>query len=727
MKPSKILAIAITMLLFASVFNAAFIIKAQASLTPPEFEPIAIDDNVKNVEIDSQMPAPLGGEASHYSAEAKDPYWTIGESAIWLAYGSGYPSGWTYFTLSYIGTSIEIWVQNSIKYPAGDFRNGIPLGSPGPTKPTYAMLEYFANQFETNILPEESAFFGAPLFHDGSNAQTPVYYPGLPGMTPDYYSEPTGRTVILVSNIRDYSYYHSDYPYYVIGSFVSSFTDFYFDRNMVNIDAVSWFHGLGTAGTVWGTHLYAPNATYAVMHDSPVTSPYAYDSTLAHEWQHLLHHELCPGDDLFMNEGCSMYAEYLCGYGIDPDYPNSYFATPDNSLTEWGDQGDINILADYGNAGLWTIYLNDQFGSSFLQYYFSSGGGGMNGITAALAHFKYKDTADDVYHDWKLANLIRADFPGCGKYNYKSFNFNDPAYIPVRIYETSGLPVPKTKGTDFGNTITILGYDTEISRMTRYGTDYVSFSNWPKLGLGFLYFDGDDTSQIPPPFAWTYTDGEWYSGTGVDLVNEAIAGTAYVDTSNPTLTITTLWDLEDYWDYGFIQVSTDGGHTWTSLANEYTTYDHDPAAHPDVVANLPGLTSYPDPFDYVTMEFDLTAYAGQNVLIGFRYVTDWGTTYGGWWISSADVSGTALTLAPFTEFPPEADFQVTVVQAIVRCGKTIYVPFDMKTKDATEKGMAIAYAKAPSYVVLVVTPIMLKGDIDYEFQATKTPLFKFLC
>jgi len=631
----------------------------------------------------------------------------------------GIASQFTYFELMYIGTSVEIWVQVNIKFPTGDPRNG-PGNNPGPTRPTTAMCQYYAEQFDDNILPEETEFFGAPLFHDGANAQTPIYYPTLPGMTPDYYSEPTGRTVILVSNIRDANFFDPNYPYYVIGSFVSTYVDFYFDRNIVNIDAVSWYHSLGPASMNWGDHYYWPDN---IMHNHNVLNPYAYDSTLAHEWQHLLHYELCPGDDLFMNEGCSMFAEYLCGYGIDPDYFNSYFYTPDNSLTEWGDQGDINILADYGAAALWTVYLADHFGASFLQYYFSSGGGGIDGITAALAHFKYKDTFDDVYRDWKLANLIRADFPGCHKYNYESFNLNDPVYIPVRIYETSGLPVPKTKGTDFGNTITILGYDTEISRMTTYGTDYVSFNNWNRPG--FIYFNGDDGSQIPPPFAWTYADGEWYSGGGVDLVNEAIAGTAYVDASDPTLTITTLWDLEDYWDFGFIQVSTDGGHTWTSLANEYTTYDHDPSAHPDVIANLPGLTSYPDPFDYVTMEFDLTAYAGQNVLIGFRYVTDWATAYGGWWISSADVSGTALTLAPFVEFPPEADFQVTVVHAIVVCKKTVYIPFDMKTVDSTEKGMALAYAKAPSYVVLVVTPIMLKGDIDYEFQATKLPLFKF--
>jgi hypothetical protein len=713
MKSSKILAILITTLLLVSAFNAAFIIKAEASPVSVEFEPIAIDDNVKDVQIDSQMPEALGGEASHYSAEAKTPYWNLGDSAIWLAYGSGYPSGWAYFTLSYVGTSVEIWVQNNIKYPTGDFRNGLPLGSPGPTKPTYAMLQYLGNQFETNILPKESTFFGPPMAHDGTNAMVPVWYPTLPGMTADYYSEPTGRSVILVSNIRDYSYYNSGYPYYVIGSFVSAFTDAYFDRNIVNLDAVSWFHNLGLAGTDWGSHLYAPNATYAIIHNHPVINPYAYDSTLAHEWQHLLHHEYNPGAELWMNEGCSMYSEFLCGYGIDPDYPNSYFFTPDNSLTEWGDQGDINILADYGVVALWCTYLADRYGPDILRYYFLLGYyygiSGIESIDYALYFNHYNERFPEVYRDWKIANLIRADSPGAGKYNYKSFNLNDAAYIPVRLYEESGFPVATKKGTDYGNTFTILGYDTGVATVYPWGSDYIALRNWNRPG--FVYFNGDE-STAPEHSYWTMTADGWYSGTGVDLANYLLAGNAYVDPSDPTLTIDTQYGLETYWDFGFVQVSTDGGTTWTSLANTYTTSDYDPAAHPDIVANLPGLTDF---LGWTTMTFDLTAYSGMNVMIGFRYMTDWATTEDGWWINNAAVSGTALTLANL-DISFKASYQVNVLKAVLADGKYVYVPYDVALDSLTNTGEHNTFAKAPTYVVLIVTPTMDKGNTDYQFK-----------
>jgi hypothetical protein len=242
-----------------------------------------------------------------------------------------------------------------------------------------------------------------------------------------------------------------------------------------------------------------------------------------------------------------------------------------------------------------------------------------------------------------------------------------------------------------------------------------------------MYFDGDDFADVP---GWTMTADGWWSGTGVDLQDASIVGTATVSVSNPTLTIVTKYGIEPFWDFGFVQVSTDNGATWTSLSNSYTTSDHDPSAHPAIIAQLPGLTGdpvygySPDWPDWTTMSFDLTAYAGQTVMIRFRYMTDWGTTYEGWWINSATVSDTPMTLATV---PYKATFQVTVVQALVLCGKTFYVPYHLCLTKDTNKGMGIGAAIKPSYVLFVVSPTMHAGFADYKFQATKLPLFKFFC
>jgi hypothetical protein len=705
----KIVSIAIVIFLAVSMIAVAFPANASTELV----------DDAKGIDVDTSttkwvMNEPIEPRGHH-------SYWNVGDPAIW-SYYDGFYGGvvFTYFTLKYADSNVEIWVQNNLNWGrpsawTGTFPYPPEWRTNPPKGPTDLQLQYLASEWGNKMLPNETAFFGAPLPLDGSNAQLP----GLLGLPADYYAGADSRQVLLVCNIRDENYYLPNYggpgvayPYKIIGVHISVYEDYYYDRNTITIDAISFDRQLGPPGYTW------PGAA------GPVTAPYAYESTVAHEYQHLLHHELCPGDVTFMNEGCSMYAEFLCGYGIDPDYSNSYFYTPDNSLTEWGDQGDINILADYGAAALWTIYLSDHFGAGFLQYYFNSGGGGIDGINAALAHFHYKDRFDDVYRDWKLANLIRADFPGCHKYNYQSLNLNDPAYIPLRMNEIGGLPVPVTRGTDFGNTITILGYDTGVSQVASYGSDYISFENWSRPG--FVYFDGDDAATVPQPHLWTMTVDGWYSGTGVDLADEYLVGNAYVNPSDPTLTLVTAYDFETYWDFGFVQVSTDGGITWTSLVNDYTTSDHDSGAHPNIIANLPGLTDYnPDFPDWTTMTFDLTAYAGMNVMVGFHYMTDWATTYEGWLINSATVSSAALTLTPWVAPPPEMDFQVTMVQTLTVCGKTLYIPWDMKLKDTTEKGMGVGFAKKPDAVILVVTPITEYGTADYQFQVTTKPIFKF--
>jgi hypothetical protein len=117
------------------------------------------------------------------------------------------------------------------------------------------------------------------------------------------------------------------------------------------------------------------------------------------------------------------------------------------------------------------------------------------------------------------------------------------------------------------------------------------------------------------------------------------------------------------------------------------------------------------------MTFGLSEYAGQNVLLGFRYMTDWVALKEGWFIKSASVNGVELALTPAYPYP-EADFQVTIVNAYVSHKHTFYVPFDMRLKDKTETGFGYVMLDKPSYVILVVSPTMLQGITDYSFKAT---------
>ncbi len=147
-----------------------------------------------------------------------------------------------------------------------------------------------------------------------------------------------------------------------------------------------------------------------------------------------------------------------------------------------------------------------------------------------------------------------------------------------------------------------------------------------------------------PDQSWTIEtahSGEnmWWGGRD-DLMNNLVYHPIDLTgvpttTTNLKLTYWTKYDIEEAWDFGFTQVSTDQGATWTSLANANTTSDHDPSAIDYVVANLPGLTGHID--EWTQQTFDLSAYAGKQIWLGFRYATDWGTLGVGWWVDDIAV------------------------------------------------------------------------------------------
>ncbi|MHA1505570.1 MAG: hypothetical protein ACTSR0_00005 [Candidatus Asgardarchaeia archaeon] len=556
---------------------------------------------------------------------------------------------------------------------------------------------------------------------------------------PGYYSG-SSRNVILIENVRDENYYNPDYPYYIAGFYSPAF-EFYMDRNIITIDCYDWIHRLGPEGHEWVSGEY-------------VTRPHLYESVVAHEYQHLIHDDYNPDDDTFMNEGCSMYAGILCGYPVDWNAINSYLYTPDNSLVDWGDQGDINILADYGAALLWTVYLSDHYsGADFIRYFVQSGVPGIDGINLALAHFSYSETFDDVFRDWRIANLIHSDVPGKGRYNYVTIDLGGPEAVEPRVYEVEAtFPelVPSTRGTDFGTTVTILGYDTGVSTLGAYGSDYIRIDGLRDSWRPLLVFDGDD--EAGPRWVREDMDGdgdlEWYSTTGGSLADLSIIAEVNLPEGKVVLSFDTYFEIEDYWDFGFVQISVDG-ENWISLENPNTTYVHDPNAHPTIVANLPGFTGSSD--GWVREEFNLTEYSGRSVFLRFRYVTDWAVQYAGWWVDNIAINGEVIDDADndvvFSPLLEEADFIVTVIGVKeIRIGwldlngwdfmwegkfraagvgldfsghskkATIYIVEDVKLDDSTEYGTKklLKFVGRLSYVLLIVS--CKQGYSDYTFS-----------
>ncbi|MHA1354781.1 MAG: hypothetical protein ACTSR1_06385, partial [Candidatus Heimdallarchaeota archaeon] len=684
MRKTRISLMLVVILALSAIPFSLFIVSVTGSTTTlPDYEPLRLSAGFRNRElpiVGARSSAIKTAGGLHSSAS---PYYEVGDLQWWLSlddyYGYYY---WSVFELRANNSLAEIWVQTNLSY--GWDADGNTWFDPR-ADPVVSQedIDYLLGEFTNNIYPKDTAAFGTPDTHDGTNA----------ALSPDDYSG-SSREVILIHNFKDYAYYDPEYPYYIAGFYSPSF-EFYFDRNIINIDSHDWENRIGPG----------------------VSRPYLYESVIAHEYQHLIHDDYNPYDDIWMNEACSMFAEFLCDYPVDYSAIESFLWTPDNSLTEWGDQTDLNILADYGAVFLWAMYLYDHFGGdAFLSRFVTAGIPGIEGINQALAYFGYSMTFDDVFHNWRIANLIHSDKPGHGKYNYQSLDISG---LITMVHQA-----PKNKvvsGSDFGETFSILDNPTGVTLLGTYGTDYVLINKLKNLN--FIFFEGDSEATFPH---WVQVDGMWYSGES-DLMDTLISTEVYVEESDPWLYLNTYWDIEDFWDYGFIQVSTDNGVNWISLANEFTNDTYANGAHPDIIANMPGLTSWSvfydmeEPYDgVIPMKFNLTEYVGQTVQIGFRYMTDWAFTYEGWYILGANVgSNNIMDTLQLKDWIPDVSWMVSVVErrTYKHRGRTYtkYSVHDMYMWDETN-GIDLAFLSHKEELILVISPMMAKGTADYSFK-----------
>jgi hypothetical protein len=117
-----------------------------------------------------------------------------------------------------------------------------------------------------------------------------------------------------------------------------------------------------------------------------------------------------------------------------------------------------------------------------------------------------------------------------------------------------------------------------------------------------------------------------------------------VPRNNPTLSFRALWDTEEAWDFGFVQVWNRARGRYSSVACTDTTSAHDSEADPSVQANLPGFTGISD--GWQDQSCDLSAHAGQRVDVAFRYITDGSVGEAGFWVDDVAVGATVLSNGP---------------------------------------------------------------------------------
>jgi len=144
----------------------------------------------------------------------------------------------------------------------------------------------------------------------------------------------------------------------------------------------------------------------------------------------------------------------------------------------------------------------------------------------------------------------------------------------------------------------------------------------------------------------------WWGGRE-DLANGTmtLVSPIAVPAGGATLSFSAAWDIEDFWDFLWVQASADGGANWTTLTNANTTCTHDPGwiggllGFPEdlCAAGIGGFTAWNASWPAMQTEtMSLDAFAGQSILLRFWYMTDWGTLYGGPFVDDVAVSGGLL-------------------------------------------------------------------------------------
>ncbi|GIJ79247.1 Immune inhibitor A peptidase M6 [Micromonospora phaseoli] len=531
------------------------------------------------------------------------------------------------YTLRGVGDNIEVWVANDTAFPEGDCRRQVA----NSTVITDAQVADLVDEFDTNMYPKSTAAFSTPPDRDGSNASIDGDFTGA-----------GNRTVTLVDNVRDDNFY--DFPAaptYIAGFFFSLFNEL-LDRNVMTIDAFDWAHRTG---------VNPPNEPTDDLCTSRPARPNLYEGTFIHEWQHLAHYYADPFESILINEGLSDFAQTLGGYSdatarVDQPGADSHiycfqgFGTvqtdyntnprdcggPENSLNLWDEGGNPNaVLADYGNAYSLMLFLYDRYGLDFISKLHRDGDlQGLASIEAALKDEGVKDLYD-VIHDYQTMNLV------------------DRIVGNSKLGVTLGVDKRKVTSASLNATVNLANPASHATPgAAPNGADYVQLrkANGKPLSRGELRsirFSG--AKSLPAvPLAWTTVTDDpdrpgnsvLWSGNGNSLDAAAVTPVT-VPAGDPTLTFLAKYGAEAGYDYGYVSISTDGGKSYTVIEGDQTI---DGPLGPALNGTTTGFEPH---------SFDLSAYAGQDVLVSIRYVSDGGVNEGGLLIDDIAVGGTLVS------------------------------------------------------------------------------------
>jgi immune inhibitor A len=319
-----------------------------------------------------------------------------------------------------------------------------------------------------------------------------------------------------------------------------------------------------------------------------------YHCTLAHEFQHMIHWYHDRNEDTWINEGFSELACPLNGFQAS-GHEWSFASQPDNQLNQI-DYEAADSSASYGASYLFTAYFLDRFGTEATRALVARPENSFAGVDAALEELGTGLTHADVFGDWVVANLLDDPSIADGYYGYEDIDL--PSFEVGFGYMESDYPIAKS------------------ATVHQYGADYIGLSDDQPLSFRFA-----GSTQVGLIDASAHSGRYvWWSNRGDDSDMTLTRAFDLSAVDSATLEFWAWYDIEANWDYAYVETSTDGGLTWTILTtSSCTTVDPNGSSFGCAYTSKSGGGAGPE---WIRQHVDLSAYAGQEVLIRFEYITD---------------------------------------------------------------------------------------------------------
>ena len=312
-----------------------------------------------------------------------------------------------------------------------------------------------------------------------------------------------------------------------------------------------------------------------------------YHAVLAHEFQHMIHWHQDPNEDTWVNEGASELAEQLNDFGART-IAFAFADSPDTQLNAWAEYPS-HSAPHYGASYLFMAYFAQRFGADLVRDLVAAPENGIAGFDRVLRETGTGLRFDDLFRDWVIANYLDE-----GRYGYEALDVQVTPAETIETYPSHGQ-----------------------ATVHQYAADYIVLAPGPPDVT--VVFTGTEMVKLLPNEPHS-GQTQWWSNRGDGSDATLTRSFDLTGLTEATLEAWLWYNIEEDFDYAYVEVSTDGGATWDTLPGPYTT-TFNPNGN-NFGHGYTGKSGGGDIPAWIREEMDLTPYAGQEIVLRFEYITD---------------------------------------------------------------------------------------------------------